>query len=151
MECNVCHTVVDETTLFCSHCGTQMIATHDIECETHAGVAANVVCVICGMPLCNNCSDVQNGIHFCKSKHHKIYNDEYALLVRTPTQFSAEMIVKNLELKGVHVVSYTARQFANSQSLRDTTLTRIYVRRETSDTAKNILQELDIMDFTDGK
>lgn len=151
MQCNVCNHTVGDSVLFCSHCGTQLLTVHEVECNTHAGVAANAVCVVCGTPTCDSCSDVRDGIHFCKNKHHNIYRDEFTMLVATSSWFNADLIVKNLELKGVHAVSFTLQQFVKSQSLNDTTVTHIYVCRETTDAAKNILQELDIMDFNNDK
>jgi hypothetical protein len=103
-ECPDCYSDVKEDDEFCPECGT--LFADEVKCSIHSGTDAAGVCIICSLPFCSGCGDINNG-HFLCSVHYdyEIYQGMarvYGGLDDTNLQFAKSC----LEQAGLHPFIY---------------------------------------------
>lgn len=112
-----------------------------IDCDNHTGMKAVGVCEVCGKPVCGDCATSQGGKIFCDEfQHIKIYND-FLLFAYAETMFDAEIVVKNLQANNITAIWFNPKQYGLEK------LPRLYVAKQSADTAVSVLQSLDLLDF----
>lgn len=100
LRCPACEEPISSDDVFCDTCGTLVLpedAPNLPDCEAHAGVAAVAGCVVCGIPLCEECMTEADGKHFCRKDEHVVVQQGYAIVFRTANEYEADMLVANLQ------------------------------------------------------
>jgi hypothetical protein len=120
-----------------------------MNCENHLQMKAVGTCVICGKPVCGDCSISHDGKTFCDDAMHSNILDAYVLFAETETIYDADLITKNLHSNGIECLSFNQAQYDVTNH------PTIYVVNQKYAEAETTLQSLDLLDFiilkTDGK
>jgi hypothetical protein len=147
MTCAHCHGLNSETALFCSACGYALDAHDMIECENHSGTNAIGICVICGKPVCDDCSVARENKVYCDDVTHSQLAASHTRLGVAATEFEADMLVKNLSLNGVPAIRCSAKKFSQFCHLSDDVSVSIYVKTESADEARRLIEGMELEEF----
>ncbi len=147
MTCLHCKAENTKTSLFCVACGYALCAYDEIECENHPGTNATGVCVICGKPVCDDCSVAREKKVYCADAAHTQLITAYTKLWTVENEFGADIIIKNLSTNGVSSLHYSPKRFSQFCHLTDDCSVSVFVRTEMIDEAQRLLKEMDLKDF----
>lgn len=114
------------------------------ECYHHPGVASKEVCDVCGKPLCSECFvRLDRGI-VCEESEHKAVLELWTMIVRSKSEFEADMVVRNLQLQGIGTKVYSSRVFKLriGEDSRDDV--KVFVLREECERARGVLGNLEL-------
>jgi hypothetical protein len=147
MTCPHCHRTNTEGAFFCTDCGRALCEQDVVECENHPGTHAIGICVVCGKPVCGDCSVMKENKLYCDDVSHSRLMSVHAKLAAVGTEFEADMIVKNLSLNGVQAVQFSAKKFSHFCRLKDDQLTSIFVKIESIEKARGLIDEMGLDEF----
>ena len=147
MKCAHCHFENAEAAFFCSACGHALRLHDEIECDNHSGANAIGICVVCGKPVCGDCSVARDNKLYCCDVAHSQLTTAYTKLGDTASEFDADLLIKNLSSNGVPVVQYSAKKFSQFCSLSDGRRVSIFVKTEFTDEARRLIEEMDLDEF----
>jgi len=147
MMCLRCHLSNSEDALFCAACGHGLRAHDVVECENHSGTIAIGICVVCGKPVCGDCSVARENKVYCDDVMHSQLTAAYTKLGAVATEFEADMLVKNLSLNGVPALQYSAKRFSQFCFFTDDRSVSIFVKNESIDEARRLIEEMDLEEF----
>ena len=147
MMCSHCHVANTEAALFCIACGRSLRAHGEVECENHSGTNATGICVICGKPVCDDCSVTRENKVYCDDVTHAQLTIAYTRLATVASEFDADVLVKNLSTNGVPALEYSAKRFSQFCHLTDDYFVSIYVKTEVINEARRLIEEMDLKDF----
>lgn len=99
---------------------------------------------MCGKPLCTDCSVRCKGEIVCEESSHKEVVELWAFLVRSNSEFEADMIVGNLRIEDIGVRRYSSRAFKSAIGENTWDVVQVYVRQEDLSRAQDILRDLDL-------
>jgi hypothetical protein len=147
MKCDRCFEVNAETLLFCGTCGYLLRSNEEVECENHPGAVAVGVCVVCGKPVCGDCSVSRGGKIYCDDVAHSQMDADFIRLAYAANEFEADIIVKNFSLNGVPACHFTAKSFVQFFPFAGVLPVSVFVQKESAAEAKRLLKELDLEEF----
>ena len=147
MTCTRCHAVNSGIALFCHSCGHPLRVNEEVECENHSGTTATGICIVCGKPVCDDCSLSREGKVYCDDVGHSQLMATYTRLAFSPNEFEAEIIAKNLIPNGIPVLLFSAKLFSQFCRLTDERRISIFVSAGKSDEAKRLLLESELAEF----
>ncbi len=147
MTCPHCNAANTKVALFCLGCGSALRAHGEVACENHSGTPATGVCIICGKPVCGDCSIAVRDKMYCDDFAHSQLITQYTKLAAAATEFDAEVVVKNLSANGVPARQYSAKKFSQFGCLTDNCSVSIFVKTEMIDEARRLVEEMDLEDF----
>ena len=108
---------------------------------------ATGVCVICGKPVCDDCSIARENKVYCDDVAHSHLAIEYTRLWTAADESSADIITKNLSANGVPALHYSPKSFSQLCHLTDDCSVSVFVKTEMIGEAKRLLEEMDLEDF----
>ncbi len=147
MTCPRCQAVNTIAALFCVSCGYVLRDQDEVECENHSGTNATGVCIICGKPVCDDCSAAREHKMYCDDVAHSRLTTDYSKLAAVATEFDADMLVKNLSVNGVTALYYSTTRFSQFCRLTDDRSVSIFVKRDMAGEARRLLEEMEFEDF----
>ena len=147
MKCGHCHRVNAEAALFCAACGYGLRAHDVVECENHSGTIAVGICVVCGKPVCGDCSVAREHRLYCDDVTHSQLTTAHTKFAAVAAEFEADMIVKNLSSNGVPALKYSAKKFSQFCFLTDNHSVSIFVTTESIEEARRLIEEMDLEEF----
>lgn len=147
MMCAHCHSVNTEAALFCATCGFALQAHDVVECENHSGTVAIGICIVCGKPVCGDCSVALESKLYCDDVTHSQLASAHTKFAEVAAEFEADIIAKNLSLNGVPTVQYSAKKFSQFCCLTDNRSVSIFVKTEFVDEARRLITEMDLEEF----
>jgi len=147
MICPRCHASNDGEALFCAACGHGLRAHDVVECENHSGTIAIGICVVCGKPVCGDCSTSEGNKMYCDDMTHSQLTTAHIKLGAVATEFEADMIAKNLSLNGVPALQYSTKKFSQLCSLTDDRSVSIFVRTESIEEARRLIEDMELEEF----
>jgi hypothetical protein len=143
--CPNCKEHVRETDSFCDNCGIlQPTVSEDDrpECENHPDRSAIGACVICGKPVCDECSTRHNGRIFCENDDHLNLHQGFVVAYTTSTDYEADMIKANLEGAGINAVVFNQHDHVYFTNMGALALVNIMVPRSQLEEARDIIAAL---------
>jgi len=147
MKCGRCFGVNADASLFCASCGCFLRSNEDVECEHHPGAVAVGVCVVCGKPVCGDCSVTRGGKMYCEDVAHSQMDADFIKLAVVANEFEADIIAKNLSLNGVPERHFAAKNFSQFFLVAGALPVSVFVKKEAAAEAKQLLKELDLEEF----
>jgi hypothetical protein len=147
MICAHCHAENTETAFFCSACGHALRLHDEVECDNHSGTNAIGICIVCGKPVCDDCSAARDNKLYCSDVAHSQLTAAHTKLGDTATEFEADLLIKNLSSNGVPALQYSTKKFSRFYSLSDGRRVSIFVGTEFIDEARRLIEEMDLDEF----
>jgi len=123
---------------FCRFCGT--LPGDALECEHHPGRAAEVACIICGMPLCRSCRSLRGAL--CADPEHSAIALGWDRLFASNSEFEADCVVQNLKDRGIVARAFSSRGFASAGPTDASDAVRVYVAKEDLARAEQCVADL---------
>lgn len=105
MNCPRCHTAIADDSEYCPSCGALLEAAGSVRCEKHGGRPAVAACIICALPLCNDCARMVDGRVFCEEHRRIEVEQDWALAYSSTDVNDAELAKSVLEEAGFKVVT----------------------------------------------
>lgn len=103
-RCEKCSSVLGDQADMCVVCGSLPeppgTPGKSVECENHQDEKAIGCCVVCGKPVCGDCSTSRNEKLFCDEPEHELLLEEREVLAVTGSKSEAAMIEVNLKQQG---------------------------------------------------
>jgi hypothetical protein len=143
--CPSCNEYVLDEDTFCDNCGVLLPLAPGIEgpdCENHPDRAAVGGCVICGKPVCEECTRQVDNRCFCENDEHFDVHQAFVTAVTTATDYEAEMIRANLEGAGIRALIFNQRDHVYFLNIGSMALVNVMVPRNQIDKAQDIIQAL---------
>ncbi len=147
MRCKHCNSAHSTEALFCSACGAILSGGNEIECENHSGTNATGVCIVCGKPVCDDCSITHAGKIYCDDVTHSAMTTTHSKAAAAGTEFDADVLAKNLAANGVAALVFSARRYSQFCRLTDDDSVSIFVKTELMQDAHRLIEELELTDF----
>ena len=147
MKCPRCATLHTGSALFCRQCGYSYAGQNEIACDTHEEAPAIGVCVVCGKPVCGDCSVTAARKIYCDDPTHVSLDATCVLFGTSTTLFDAELVARNLSANGVEVHTFFPQVFSFFGSLTDDLRPKVYVESDRRNTAISLIEDLDLRDF----
>ena len=147
MICPRCHRTNTDQALFCTACGTVLGLQDIVECENHSGTRAIGVCVVCGKPVCDDCSVAKENKLYCNDVFHSQLTPVHMKLAAVTSEFEADMLVKNLSLNGISTIQFSAKKFSHFCRLTDDQFVTIFVKVDSINAARGLIDEMDLGEF----
>jgi len=150
MTCPSCQAVNTKAALFCAACGHAFRDQDEVECENHSGTNATGVCIICGKPVCDDCSVGREDKVYCDDVAHSQLTTAYTKLGAVTTEFEADLLVKNLSMNGIVALYHSPKRFSQFSCLTDNCSISVFVKTEMIVEARHLLEEMGLEDFIIG-
>jgi len=147
VKCPRCLNSNAEASLFCRGCGYLLLPNEEVECENHSGTVAVGVCVMCGKPVCGDCSVTREGKMYCDDVAHSQMAADFTKLATLANEFEADIIVKNLSLNGVTARQFAAKHYAQFFSFANASPVSVFVNGKSTEEAKRLLKDMDLEEF----
>ena len=151
-KCSFCSEQLPQNACICLSCGRfDRSLPEVVNCENHSDEEAIGICVLCGKPVCGDCSltvparqsrSGGQGKTFCDNLEHQTTFSEWAIVHETMFEFEAELIERNLQQAGFECRVYCLRDHIETFWLEEVRLTRVMVRNERARDARELLQQL---------
>lgn len=107
--CPDCRKRVEEADDFCPHCG--VIFSKGIVCDKHHRIEASGVCVVCGVPCCDECGGAMNGLFLCiRHSSYEIFQG-MVKVYGTHDDADAEIAKARLNDAGLHATLFYLKRF----------------------------------------
>lgn len=107
--CPKCRKRVGEADDFCPHCG--VIFSGGVVCEKHHRIEASGVCVVCGVPCCDECGAGVNGLFLCiRHSSYEIFQG-MVKVYGTHDEADAEIVKSRLNEAGLHPTLFYLKRF----------------------------------------
>ncbi len=134
--------------VLCSDCGAlDLKSEDDVSCENHPGEPAVACCVVCGKPVCGDCTTSAQGAFLCDApEHHRIVGS-WALVTLAAGSFEADMLKVNLVQAGIPTRVADPRSFAGTLWFRQHLGVRVLVERLALESARNLLRSFQLLDI----
>lgn len=114
------------------------------ECANHPGLTAEVVCGICGKPVCGQCTVDFEGWKLCDNVQHKALLSHWSVLFVSDSEFETDIIKKNLELRGFATRIFASREYKEDIAESKGEFATLFVLQSEFKTAESVLKELDL-------
>jgi hypothetical protein len=111
------------------------------DCANHPGLAAAVVCGICGKPVCGQCAVDVEGWTLCDDAQHKALLNHWSVLFVSDSEFETDIIKKNLELNGFAARIFTSRVYKEDIGEPKGEFVTLFVSQSEFEKAENVLKE----------
>ena len=147
MKCKSCSASNSDVALFCRSCGHSIGINEIVECEKHSGSTATGICIICGKPVCDDCSLPRDGMVYCDHVKHSQLSAAFTRLAFAATEFEGELIAKNLEAHEIPVLIFSGKLYSHFCRLTDEERISIYVSAGRADEARRLLNESELSEF----
>ena len=147
MMCAHCHSVNTEAALFCAACGYALRAHDVVECENHSGTNAIGICVVCGKPVCGDCSVARENKLYCDDVAHSQLTTAHTKLGDVATEFEADMIDKKSFFERGTGTSVFHEKVFPFLLLTDNRSVSIFVKTESIEEARRLIEEMDLEEF----
>jgi hypothetical protein len=150
--CDNCDGEIEANSQYCPHCGIifeQDEGEVSIECETHPGVPAIGVCIICGKPVCRDCAVSKKGRVFCDDDEHVKIHQDWVVLCSTSTEYEAEMVKANLEIAGVKALVFSQVDHAYFIPIGRLAIVNVMVPKDKLAKAREVVHRLKGVDEED--
>jgi len=145
-RCRNCGAEVAE--VLCPSCGALVVKSADeIACENHPGEPAVACCVVCGKPVCGDCTTSSDGVFVCDLPEHHRIAATWVPLTLAMDAFEADMVKTNLVQAGIPIRVADPRNFAGTLWFRPHLGVRILVERATWELAKNVIGSFQLPDI----
>jgi hypothetical protein len=108
----------------CPACGVLRL---EMQCERHAERRAEGRCVICGQPLCGECSAGEGRAFLCEVHRGVTVIEGWAQVYSTTGEFEASLVRENLEAEGIDAQIYSQRDRIFSVDLGELSIVRVLV------------------------
>ncbi len=130
-DCPGCGEIVVGTPMGCPNCGILLIrfARKNITCAKHQESPAIGFCVVCGTPLCKECSRTRQGKILCDNDLHMKLAFQWASVYSTSSAYEAEMVKANLESIHIPVTILSQNDRMYITTLGDLAVTEVMVPR----------------------
>jgi len=116
------------------------------ECANHPGIVASTTCIVCGKPVCADCSVEIAGTMLCEDPEHRTILADWVVATRTHSEFEADMIVRNLEYQGIRTRVFSSRVFKWRIGLDADDFVNVFVHRNQHGVAREVLIGLGVAD-----
>jgi RNA polymerase subunit RPABC4/transcription elongation factor Spt4 len=106
-EYNACRNCGEDVTTesdFCPHCGLLFSSAEELECETHAGMRATGVCIVCRSLVCARCSKESGRRIFCLEHADTEVQQDWARVYQSTEINESELVKSVLESSGFRVL-----------------------------------------------
>ena len=143
-HCPECATLIGEENLFCTFCGVTT-ALSRMECENHSGERAIGVCIVCGKPVCGDCSVTVQKSLFCDQPEHQTTQKEWAVIFTSESEFESDAIRRNLEFAGMETKVFSMRDHVATFWFDEFAIVRVMVRQSEKERALVVLEELQLL------
>jgi hypothetical protein len=143
--CQNCKEFVRKDDTFCDNCGViqdAIPAADRPECENHPDRTAVGGCVICGKPVCEECTTKHNGRIFCENDDHLSMHQGFVVAYTTSTDYEADMIKANLEGAGINAVVFNQHDHVYFTNMGALALVNIMVPRSQLDESRDVIAAL---------
>ena len=143
--CENCKEFVRKEDTFCDNCGVlqPVVAADEMpECENHPDRRAIGGCVICGKPVCDECSTRHNGRIFCENDNHLSLHQGFVVAYTTSTDYEAEMIKANLEGAGINAVVFNQHDHVYFTNMGALAMVNVMVPRSQIEESRDIIAAL---------
>ncbi|HTP12035.1 MAG TPA: B-box zinc finger protein [Bacteroidota bacterium] len=111
-------------------------------CDLHPSNPATGRCVVCGRPLCDECSERNGKDLFCRGTDHRSTAEGWAVIASAGSEFEADAVSRNLNMQGVQTKVFSSRVFTYTLERNPADAVRTYVRRHELQRAREILRNL---------
>ncbi len=100
VTCSNCGNPVNDDDDFCPRCGS--IFSDSVFCDKHKRVEAEGVCIVCGVPCCDDCGADIDGIFLCnRHSDYEIY-EGMVKVFGNDDEAKVEIVKSRLEEAGLH-------------------------------------------------
>ena len=147
MKCVQCQTVSSVEAMFCYACGSPLAGEEIVECDNHTGTKAAGVCVVCGKPVCVDCSVLRERRVYCDDASHAELSLSHVKLGAAGSEFEADFLAHNLSANGISVVVFYGLRYSQLCRLTDNVFASLFVKNEMLESARRLLGEMDLADF----
>lgn len=143
----LCHNCGTEIAgIWCPSCGALASRSEDeISCENHPGERAVACCVVCGKPVCGDCTTTANDSLQCDVPEHHKHAADWALVTLVADSFEAAMLKANLVQAGIPTRVADPRSFAGTLAFRPHLHVRILVGRSDLESARALLRSFQLL------
>lgn len=142
-KCSFCSEQLPQNACICLSCGRfDRSLPEVVNCENHSDEEAIGICVLCGKPVCGDCSLTVQGKTFCDNPEHQTVFFEWAVVYETVFEFEADLIERNVQQAGFECRVYCLRDHIATFWLEEVRLTRVMVRNDHARDARDLLQQL---------
>ena len=150
MTCKNCSSKNSDSVLFCRVCGMSMGDPESVECESHPAANATGICVVCGRPVCGDCSTTKGAAVFCKDASHALLMDTHMRFAFAENEFDADLVARNLAAHDVPAIAFSLKKYSQFYRFTDNPAVSLFVSKEMHETALRIVDELELNDFLVG-
>lgn len=123
-NCPNCGQEVDAAERACPACGALETAA---TCARHPERTAEGECVICGTPVCDECTLEGAGHYVCPDHHHVPVISGWAQVYSTADDLEAELIRENLQSEGIDSSVFSQKDHTLTVDLGDLSPVRVLV------------------------
>lgn len=151
--CRNCQAPFDPADIVCPQCGMTVLTAAKqsvMECQNHPQQSAIACCIVCGKPVCGDCTTTRDGVCFCSNPEHQKIHSEWELLMRVKSEFESDMICRNLQQAGIETVAFAQHVHSETFWLGAKRTVRVFVRRGSFPSGRSLLESLGLHDtFTE--
>lgn len=99
---------------------------------------------MCGKPLCADCfTSLDRGI-VCEDPDHRRVLENWSVIVRSNSEFEADMILRNLEYEGIETRMFSSRAFKLTIGEDPRDFAQVFVHESKLSTALAVLRDLNL-------
>jgi hypothetical protein len=148
-RCPACNTALGEQRIVCLSCGSlqyDAMNGDSIACDIHEREPATGICIMCGRPLCHDCTTVVGKKRFCQPGGHAAFYESSVPVFESSSEFESDMVEKNLSPSGIRCRVFAFHEFVDALWIPEMNLVRVWVPRQQERYAREILDSLNITD-----
>lgn len=147
MTCNNCGSANSGNVLFCRVCGMSIGGSESVECESHPAARATGICVVCGRPVCGDCSMSKDASVFCMDATHAQLLETHVRFAYAENEFDADVVARNLSAHDVPTTVFPLKKYSHLHRFTDNPSVSLLVAKDKHETALQIVDELDLNDY----
>lgn len=143
-----CHNCSTEFAgVLCPACGALVLKSEDeISCENHPGEPAVACCVVCGKPVCGDCTTSSEGAFLCDLPDHQRNAAGWVPATIAADAFEADLLRANLVQANIPVRLADPRSFTGTLWFRPHLGVRVLVERPSLESARSLLSSFHLLD-----